>query len=74
MYLLTPAGKKDSQHVAASHAVHAFQEPPAQEVDAHPEPPMKDDEGTEASGEDVKASMDQGFVRLRSFCAVVTHS
>ncbi|KAG2122875.1 hypothetical protein BD769DRAFT_1473247 [Suillus cothurnatus] len=63
LYLLSPSARKTSHAHGAEHSHSAHRsdashhvEPPAAET-----PAMKDDEGTEVSGEEIKQSMEQAF-------------
>lgn len=64
LYLVSPSARKtthahESQHSHSAHrseASHHVEPQPAAET-----PAMKDDEGTEVSGEEIKQSMEQAF-------------
>ncbi|EIW83045.1 hypothetical protein CONPUDRAFT_164057 [Coniophora puteana RWD-64-598 SS2] len=57
VYLLSPASRKPAHKVAEAHEPHHV----TTQQETKEEPPMKDDEGTEVSGEEIKDSMSKAF-------------
>ncbi|KAG2039770.1 hypothetical protein BDR03DRAFT_201443 [Suillus americanus] len=70
LYLLSPSAHKTSHAHEAEHGHSAHRSDASHHAEPHPAaetPTMKDDEGTEVSGEEIKQSMEQAFVRLFSY-------
>lgn len=64
LYLLSPSARKTSHAHEAEHSQSAHRGDTSHHVEPHTAatPTMKDDEGTEVSGEEIKQSMEQAFV------------
>lgn len=64
LYLLSPSARKTSHAHEAEHSHSAHSSDASNHVEPHPAaetPTMKDDEGTEVSGEEIRQSMEQAF-------------